>query len=132
MNRLVAPLFELITAGTVVGARPTVAGDGVDITPWRKSAYTPELALVQLTGTLAASLLAPATGNDGVELWGYVNGIWCFMGALKGGAAIAIVGATQGHAEEVQHVGIATRLAIAATVSAGVVTATFTPIEVWQ
>jgi hypothetical protein len=131
MNRLIAPLWELLTLGAVVGARPSAAGDGVDIAAWRKSAYTPELAVVLLDGTLAAGLTAPGGGADGVELWGYVNSLWKFMGSLKSGGQINIIGATQGYAEEVQHVGIATRLAIAATVSAGVVTATFAPLELW-
>lgn len=131
MTNLVAPLWEKITAASAIGARPTLVTHGADITPWRKSLFTPPDAVVLIDGSVAADLTSPAGGTEGVELWGYIRSLWKFLGVLKAGGTIHIVSATQGHAEQVTDVGLADRLAIAATVSAGASTATFAPLESW-
>ncbi len=130
MNKLIAPLWELITAAQpiVTTVRPALVTDGVDITTWRTSSYAPPLAVVLIEGSAAADLTSP-TGADGVELWGLIQAKWKFLGVLKSGATIHIISADLGHAEEIEHVGIATRLFVAATVSAGNVTAKFAPLE---
>lgn len=124
-----------------VGGRPALVGDGADVTGWYSSNASGPFAMVLLDGDQAANLIAPGGASNAVELWGLfpfavggivINGVnhqWFRIGILNQGNLIPIVDATHGYAEEFQHVGVAKRLAVAAQVSAGNVTATFVPLE---
>lgn len=122
---------ELLIA--VSATRPSGAGAGVDVTSWRQNAlFGPPLAAVFLDGSGAQTLSSPTGGTAGPELWGYVKGEWWLIGYLNNGTDIAIVGAAQGFAQEMQVMGIFERLAVAATISAGTCNARLFPIDHWQ
>lgn len=132
MDRRVALLEDKVTATVAIGARPNAAGDGLDITTWRVGAFTPERAVAMIDGSIAAALTAPAAGLDGVEIWGYILGQWWLIGSLNGRQQVNIASDTQGYAEEIADIGACTRLAVAATVSAGAATVKFCPLECLQ
>ncbi len=117
------------TPSGTVGIRPTAAGDGIDVSSLLSSnVMAPQSALLTLTSTVTANGTAPAGGTMGVELWLYIGGGWRLAGGLAYAQSIpAILGA--GYVETLGAVGLGTRAAIAGTVSAGVVSYTFTPIE---
>lgn len=142
MRQLVAPQFDKAVAMAAnIGARPALATDGADVTAWYSSNASGPFAMVLLDGSVAANLTAPAGGGNAVELWGLfpfatgaivisgVNYQWFKIGVLNQGNLIAVVDDSHGYAEEFKHVGVARRLAVAATVSAGNATATFVPLE---
>lgn len=122
-------LAQQIIATTV---RPAAAGDGVDIKFWRtNNQFSAGMAAVFLSGTAPATVNAPA-GALGAELWGYAMTKWWLAGVLHDGLDIPIIGASQGFMQQLSILGIFERLAVAATVSAGIVTATFVPVEAYQ
>lgn len=130
MREVIELLKGKATAGLTIGARPALITDGVDITTWRPdSKRSPRLVQMFISGTGAASITEPASGTIGVELWGYTLGQWWLIGALNSGAAIPIVGATQGFAQSLNEIGDFDRLAVAGTVSAGTATVVFAPLE---
>lgn len=132
MRQLVALLKDRATSAVAIGARPSVAGDGVDITAWRSGAFTCAQATVLVDGSAAAALTAPGAGTEGVELWGYVLSQWWLIGSLHDGNQINIAGDSQGFAQVLNDLGAFERLAVAATVSAGSATAKFVPMESWS
>lgn len=115
---------------TLVGARPTLATDGVSIAPWTVSGSAPNVAVLFLDGTVACTVGAPATGLNGVELYGYAAGRakWCWIPFIHNGADVPIFSALQSWCQEVDKLGIYSRLAVAGIATAGVVTATFIPL----
>lgn len=131
VRNLVARLADKLVQGAV-GARPTLAGDGIDVTSWRTgAAFSSPRAVAQIDGTVAATLSSPAGGAKGPEVWGYVDAQWWLIGYLNNGQDVPIVGNLQGFAQELDVIGIFDRIAIAATVSAGAATAKLYPIDVW-
>lgn len=122
-------LDHLATAALAVGARPAVPGDCRDISAWRVGGFAPRFAVAEFDGSAAAELTGPAGGLGGPELWGVVRGNLRLLAYLKGNP-IPIVDGDRGYAEELQDIGIATALYVAATVSAGAVTVTFYPAEI--
>lgn len=127
-NKVIGP--ESITTNT----RPALVSDGIDVTSWHEAgSMTYPQFEVFLDGSAAASLTAPSAGTLGVELWGYKasRSAWYFIQSLNKGTAIPIIGAGQGYAEQVNDVGDFDRLAVACTISAGTLTASFGPLETW-
>lgn len=82
-------------------------------------------AVVLFEGSATATL-------SSLVLWGYINGKWYRLGVLASGGDLPIAGSPQGAAEELQHVGVATRLAVTGATTAGTVTYKFGPLEVRQ
>ena len=122
---------KLVTA-TVTAARPSGAGDGVDITSWRWSGIgigAPAWAALFLDGSEAQTLASPTGGDEGPELWGYAMSQWWRIGVINNGADVAIAGATQGAASRISVIGIFDRLALAATPSVGTCTVKLVPIQ---
>lgn len=118
------------TAPLAIGARPALAGDGVDVTSWRPDGKrSPRDLQLFIAGTVAASITAPGGGTVGVELWGYKLGAWWFNCSINGANAVPIAGAGQGYAQPVYELGDFDRLAIAGTVSAGSASVVFAPLE---
>lgn len=127
-NQIVGPVNIAAAA-----ARPATANDGVDISTWRSSGvFLDPLAQVFLDSTAAGSLTSPS-GSEGVELWGYQPAVggWYLIALLNKGNAIAIAGAGQGYSEVISDLGDYTRLAVAATISAGAPFYHFAPMESW-
>ncbi len=123
-------LSSLATANGVIGARPALAGDGVDITSWTQGGYMPRVALVRLDGDhVGGTTIAAPAGGTGVEFWGYLLGEWRFAGNLYGSAVVPIAGPTQGFVEQVEDLAPFTRLAIAGAMGAGGGTYSFVPME---
>ena len=114
-----------------VGARPSGAGDGVDISSWSSGTDVtgPERVCLLLDGSQAATVDGPSGATTGAEVWGYLGTIWYLLGYLHDGADIPITGNAQGFALELGGVGIFDRLAVAGDVSAGTVTYSFAPME---
>lgn len=129
---LVAMNESLVVSVAVTATRPTVAGDGVDITGWRANGiFAPPLAALFIDGTIAQTVDAPTGGANGAELWGYRLSQWWRLGYLNDGAAIEIAGGVQGYAQEINILGIFERLAVAGTPSAGTTLAKMAPIDHW-
>ena len=133
--QLATLLTDRISPTGTLGARPAGPGDGVDITLWRAGlgAYSPREAIAELTGTADATL-SPLDAKliaAGIELWGLINGHWRFFAplAVAGANPKVIAGPEGGIAIEVDDVAAATRLCLAGTASAGVVSYKFTPLE---
>lgn len=133
MNRSAVSLLtdRATVAIPITAARPGAAGDGVDIKTWRSGSFTSPFAVVLIDGDQAITLSSPTGGAGGPELWGLINGLWKPLTFLNKGASIAIADATHGYAEEVEHVGICTRLHVAATPDVGAPTVIFIPLESW-
>lgn len=114
----------------VVGARPTLATDGSPLTGWIDSGAAPAVAVLFLDGTVACTVGAPATGTNGVELYGYssLRARWCWIPYLHNAADIPIFSAFQSWCGEVDKLGIYSRIAVAGIATAGVVTATLIPL----
>lgn len=128
---LIAQLGNKLLSHVLTGARPVSAGDGVDLATWKTGGgYVDLSGFIYFSGTLAASLTAPTGGTLGVELWGFKLGQWWLVGSLNNAAAIPIVSATLGAVTKSDLIGGFDRLFVAATTSAGTVTAQFVPLEV--
>ena len=123
---------------TISATRPALATDGVDITGWRDNGtFAPPLAAMMISGDEAMTLTSPAGGSRGVELYGYSvlngSGKWWLIGYVNDGQDIAIASATLGYAQEVDVLGVFTRLAVVAGGIPGGHTALaqFAPIDHW-
>src|ERR1051326_7244058 len=133
MSRTLVAMNEgrLVTV-PVTATRPSLATDGVDVTGWRDNgAFSPPLAGMFISGTVALTLNSPAGGTRGAELYGWRLSKWWLIGYLNDGNAIDVVSADVGYAQEVDILGIFTRLAVVGSVTAGVATAEFAPIDHW-
>lgn len=116
----------------IVTARPAGALAGVDITGWRDNGiFAPPIAGMFVAGSQALVLDSPAGGVRGAELYGWRLSKWWLIGYLNDGVAIDIGGADLGYAQEVNILGIFTRLAVVASVSVGTASVTFAPIDHW-
>lgn len=115
---------------TLVGARPTLATDGVSIAPWTVSGSAPNVAVLFLDGTLPCTVGVPVGGFNGVELYGYAaaRAKWCWIPFIHNGADVPIFSALQSFCQEVDKLGVYSRLAVAGIPTAGIVTATFIPL----
>lgn len=111
-------------------AVPATASDGVDVSTWRTGS-TPlgfVQALIAIDSDASTTLTSPT-------LYGYgpygPSGAsqWFVIGTLNGGTAIALTAAV-GFAQMFQFPCVFTRLAVGATVSAGNVGYTATPVMV--
>jgi hypothetical protein len=117
---------------TISDVRPTAIGDGVDISSWQDNgAFAPPLAGMFISGSTAQTLTSPPTGTRGVELYGWRLSKWWLIGYLNDGQDIVISSASQGYAQEVNVLGIFTRLCVVASISAGTSMAQFAPIDHW-
>lgn len=131
-NRALFSLLDSKLVTVTVGARPSSATDGVDITSWRTNGtFTGAMAAVFLSGSATATITSPTGGSSGVELWGYRMSKWWLIAELRDGRDISVT-ATTGYAQAVNVIGVYDRLAIAGTVSVGSATAQLGPIEAWQ
>lgn len=115
------------TAATAMTAtKPSAAGDGVDVSQWKSGPHAPQAVVVLIDGDATMTV-------TGAELWGYVatSGAtkWRVLGKLNNGETITISGANQGHAEEVGHVAMASRLAVVGTEVGGNATYMFAPLD---
>lgn len=132
MRQLVGLLTDKVTNAIAIGARPALAGDGVDISSWKSGGtFLNPLMQVFIDGTGALDLTGPAASTEGVELWGYKLGAWYMFAHLNGGAQIHVAGVGQGYSEVVADLGDFDRLAVAATVSANAATVKFGAMESW-
>jgi hypothetical protein len=133
MSRTLVALNEgLIVTTPIATTRPTGAGDGVSITGWLSNGiFSPPLAGMFISGSGVLTLDSPTGGTRGAELYGWRLSKWWLIGYLNDGTAIGIGGAGLGYAQEVNILGIFTRLAVAASVSAGTAQAQFAPIDHW-
>ena len=114
-----------------IGARPTLSSDGVDITSWSTAGGGgPIAAACLIDGSAGATIASPTGGTAGPEVWAYILAQWYLVGYLNNGVTIPIDGDTQGFATQLSGIGIATRLYVAGTVSAGTATAKYVPMEV--
>lgn len=133
MSRSLVAMLENKFAQTNVGARPTLASDGVDILHWRTNGeFSTPLAALLIDGSLAMTIGSPAGGADGVELWGYRLAQWWRIGVVNDGQDVPIVGPGQGFGQAINVVGVFERLAISGTPSAGAATAILIPIQTWE
>lgn len=129
---LVAMNDGRLVSVAIATARPTGSSDGVDITGWRDNGvFAPPLAGMFISGSVALALSSPAGGSRGVELYGWRLTKWWLIGYVNDGTEIDIASATLGYAQEVDILGIFTRLAVVASVSTGAATAQFAPIDHW-
>lgn len=116
-------------------ARPTTALHGVSVEGWSENGgFSPPLAAVFLSADEAQTLDAPTGGTAGPEIWCYHPSLgWNRTGYLNDGQPIEIAGNGQGYAQELNVMGIFTRIAIAATRTAGThpTTAKLAPIDHW-
>lgn len=134
MSRNLVALLEPKLVQHAVGVtRPSLAGDGVDVLPWRTNgAYSAPLATVFLDSDIATTLSAPTGGTLGPELWGYRLSQWWRVGYLNDGSDIALAGNLQGFAQSMNIIGIFERLVVCGTASGGaVVTARLVPLDSW-
>jgi hypothetical protein len=130
---LVALLEGKLVQHNVGVTRPTLVGDGVDISSWRTNAvYSGPIAAVFLDGDQALTLAAPTGGDSGPELWGYGLGQWWRIGYVNDGADVSIAGVSQGFVQAVNVIGIFDRLCLCGTPSVGAVVAKFAPIDDWR
>lgn len=133
---LVAAQPSLTTVATAIVSNtlPSAAGDGVDITAWKQAGFQFSRLLVALEsdGT-ARTAAAPTGGQGGPELWTFRKdsagaGKWWIVAYLNGGVT-ANVPAAGGKIEGVQSIALGDRLVVVATIAAGAVTYSFTPVE---
>lgn len=130
---LLAMIESQLVTVAVAAARPSLAGDGVDITSWRTNGeFSSRMAALFLDGSAAQTLTSPTGGTKGVELWGYRLSQWWLIGIINNGEDVVIVGTGQGFACEIDVVGIFEKLAIAGTPSTGSCQASLAPIQEWQ
>ncbi len=130
-----SPLAQLKTIVGTVGARPTLATHGVDITTWQSGSFMPRVAVVQFTGTALATIspIDAALIPLGAELWGLLAGEWCFVGPVQMyGGNIVVLDATRGYVVEINDPSPFTRLAIAGSVAGGPASYAFIPMETWR
>lgn len=133
MGRTLVAMNEgrLVTTA-IVTDRPVGALDGVDISAWRDNGvFAPPLAGMFVSGSEALTLTSPAAGARGAELYGWRMSKWWLIGYLNDGLEIEIGGVDQGYAQEVNILGIFTRLAVVASISSGTADVTFAPIDHW-
>lgn len=136
---LVAVNYGRLVSTTIATARPASSSDGVDITGWRDNGtFAPPLAVMMISGDEAMTLTSPSGGTRGVELYGYSGGTggsnkWWLIGYLNDGLDIVVASAILGYAQEVDILGVFTRLAVVASGVPGGHTATaqFAPIDHW-
>ena len=107
-------------------AAPSTSGHGAAIpASWRTllDGKPPEEYMLRLGGDAAATL-------TGATLWFYFTDLayWTNVGALNGGTAITITGAAQDYSEVVRKLGMADRVAVVGTWSAGTGAVTAEPI----
>lgn len=108
--------------------QPTAIGGGGVVSTWRDDqGFGPDLANIEMIGSVACTLTGP------VALYAERRGIVYFVGLLNYGSDIYIQSATVGWSQVIAGVGGAERLLVgglAATVtpSAGVVTVKATPV----
>ena len=127
-----------LVSTVISAARPSLATDGVDITSWRDNGtFAPPLAAMMISGDEAMTLTSPAGGTRGVELYGYSvlngSGHWWLIGYVNDGQDIVIASATLGYAQEVDVLGVFTRLeVVAGGIPVGhTALAQFAPIDHW-
>lgn len=133
MQRTLVAMNEgrLVTVA-IATARPTSALDGVDISSWRDNGvFAPPLAGMFISGSVALTLDSPAGGARGAELYGWRLSKWWLIGYVNDGTAISIASADLGYAQEVNVLGLFTRLSLVASISVGTATVTFAPIDHW-
>jgi len=120
------------TAGSepTLGARPTGAGDGIDLTQWAiqlglgpYSTWWIEATLVCTVATSTIAAIAGAPAGSGVELWTYDEDgdgtlRWNLCGYVNGGATIQVV-QNMGYKLPLEWVAKARRFALAGTVGGG-------------
>lgn len=128
-------LFAIVESRLVsiaIGARPTAPGDGVDVTNWLESGvFCGAMAAVFIGGNGAdGTLTAPASGDCGVELWGYRLSKWWLISGLRDGRDIAVYSDGRGYSQAVNVIGVFNRLAVAGSGVAAV--AQIAPIEAWR
>ena len=138
---LVAPLTGMVTAAAAItAARPTLAGDGVDITTWLVAGkFKPSRATFFLIPDGADRTIgAPTGGTAGfVEVWAYRpdrtgTKKWLLCATLPnyGGASIPLINASGGYIAGPISIPAGTeRLHVAGTPSAGAPTYHVEPIE---
>ncbi len=90
-------------AAAVLSARPTVAGDGVDITGWRSPvggaySFVNCTGYIQKVGADVTVTKLAASNAQGVEVWGMKakksgTSYWWLEGVLNGGSDIIVAGA---------------------------------------
>lgn len=134
MNRLlVTMLAEKAVQMEIEPGRPTAPGDGVSIEPWKTNGqFSAPLAALFVSGTEALELTSPTGGANGVELWGFRDGKWWVCGYVNNGYPVPIAGEDLGFAQEIQIVGIFSRLYVCGTPSAGTATAKLAPLPQWS
>lgn len=122
----------------ISSARPALSTDGCDITGWRDNGvFAPPLACMLISGDEAMTLTSPSGGSRGMELYGWRvtsgSGMWWLIGYLNDGQDIAIASAILGYGQEVEILGVFTRLFVAAGGVPGghVALAQFAPIDHW-
>lgn len=131
-------LTQLETAAVAIGARPSAAGDGVDITTWKVNGQFGHVnctAYIKSDGAGACTVTSPSGGSHGVEVWiGKTNNAgvfhWWLVGYLNGGVDVDVPN-NVGSAFSLELAAIGSRLALAGVPSAHAPTYYFEPIETW-
>lgn len=119
---------SVATTPIAVGARPTLANQFADLSPWKFNGRSPRFAVIDFDGSAAVTIDSPTGGSTGPELWGIVNGNIRLLGSTRA-RPIVIAGDLFGYDEETQDVGIATGLYVAGTVTGGTATVSFIPTD---
>jgi hypothetical protein len=136
---LVAVNYGRLVTTQIASARPALSTDGVDITGWRDNGtFAPPLAVMMISGDEGMDLTSPSGGTRGVELYGYSGGTggsnkWWLIGYLNDGLDIVLASAVLGYAQEVNVLGVFTRLAVVASGVPGghIANAQFAPVDHW-
>jgi hypothetical protein len=136
-----APLSQLVTAQTAItAARPTIAGDGVDINTWILAGkFRPTKATLHLQPDGADRTISNPTGGTAgiIELWGYkpdrTGGAkkWYLMGTIPtySGATLPLITASGGYATMIEIPPGVERVHVAGTPSGGAPTFYVEPLE---
>lgn len=116
-----------LTTGMARTTAPSSGSDGCDITSWAAlyGDRVPRDYLLYLSSSAAATI-------TGAALWLYFadRAAWTNVGLLNGATGtVTIVGAAQDYSEVVSYVGLASRMAVVGTWSAGTPAASCEPIE---